>query len=82
MLAAGVLASSRPARWRGLAAATMAVVVSGPAAADEGGVGFWLPGLYGSLAAVPGAPGWTLAGLCSTTRAEGGVVWRTSPMSI
>jgi hypothetical protein len=28
--------------------------------ADEGGVSFWLPGLYGSLAAVPGQPGWSL----------------------
>ena len=31
------------------------------AKADEGGVSFWLPGLYGSLAAVPQtAPGWSL----------------------
>lgn len=29
--------------------------------ADEGGVSFWLPGLYGSLSAVPqAAPGWSL----------------------
>ena len=28
--------------------------------ADEGGVSFWLPGLYGSLAAVPQQPGWSL----------------------
>jgi len=26
--------------------------------ADEGGISFWLPGLFGSLAAVPGHPGW------------------------
>jgi hypothetical protein len=25
---------------------------------DEGGVSFWLPGIYGSLAATPVAPGW------------------------
>jgi hypothetical protein len=30
-----------------------------PACADEGGVSFWLPGTYGSLAAVPQTPGWT-----------------------
>jgi hypothetical protein len=30
------------------------------ARADEGGVSFWLPGNFGSLAAVPGTPGWTL----------------------
>jgi hypothetical protein len=30
--------------------------------ADEGGVSFWLPGMYGSLAAVPQQqPGWSLA---------------------
>jgi len=28
--------------------------------ADEGGVSFWLPGLFGSLAAVPQQPGWAL----------------------
>src|SRR5262245_30562893 len=26
--------------------------------ADEDGVSFWLPGLFGSLAAVPQKPGW------------------------
>ena len=29
--------------------------------ADEGGVSFWIPGLYGSLAAVPPQPGWAFA---------------------
>jgi hypothetical protein len=28
--------------------------------ADEGGVSFWIPGFYGSLAAAPLQPGWTL----------------------
>lgn len=28
--------------------------------ADESGVSFWLPGLYGSLSAVPTTPGWSL----------------------
>jgi hypothetical protein len=28
--------------------------------ADEGGVSFWLPGLFGSLASVPLSPGWTV----------------------
>ena len=31
------------------------------ATADEGGVSFWLPGTYGSLAAVPLQPGWSFA---------------------
>jgi hypothetical protein len=29
--------------------------------ADESGVSFWLPGTYGSLAALPTTPGWALA---------------------
>jgi hypothetical protein len=35
------------------------VATSDPAKADEGGVSFWLPGIYGSLAAVPAQPGWS-----------------------
>jgi hypothetical protein len=31
------------------------------ALADESGTSFWLPGIFGSLAAVPGTPGWALA---------------------
>ena len=34
-----------------------------PALADESGTSFWVPGLYGSLAAVPGAPGWSFASI-------------------
>jgi hypothetical protein len=33
------------------------------ALADEGGVSFWLPGLYGSLAAAPMQPGWSLTAM-------------------
>jgi hypothetical protein len=53
------LAKSSPA----LALSALAIVpfLTGRAAADEGGVSFWLPGTYGSLAAVPGAPGWSFA---------------------
>ena len=36
------------------------IVVPEMAQADEGGVGFWLPGLFGSLAAAPQVPGWSL----------------------
>jgi hypothetical protein len=35
-------------------------LVSRVALADEGGVSFWIPGLYGSLAAAPQVPGWAL----------------------
>src|SRR5215469_993430 len=47
---------------RGLLMTTViAVAIFMPSAAfaDEGGVSFWVPGLYGSLAAVPVAPGWS-----------------------
>src|SRR5262249_21821718 len=30
------------------------------AKADQGGVSFWIPGFFGSLAAAPLQPGWTL----------------------
>lgn len=35
-------------------------LISPGAYADEGGASFWLPGQYGSLAAVPAEPGWSL----------------------
>jgi hypothetical protein len=39
-----------------------AAMCSGSSArADEGGVSFWIPGLFGSLAAAPQVPGWALA---------------------
>jgi hypothetical protein len=31
------------------------------ALADESGLSFWLPGLFGSFAAAPGEPGWSIA---------------------
>ncbi len=48
-----------------LAAVTLAVAatVAPPTVslADEDGVSFWIPGLYGSLAAAPQVPGWAVA---------------------
>lgn len=46
-----------------LVVATLAFLMLEPLAAkaDEGGVSFWLPGTYGSLAAVPQQPGWSFA---------------------
>src|SRR5262245_34535763 len=35
-------------------------LVSQASFADEGGVSFWIPGFFGSLAAAPLQPGWTL----------------------
>jgi hypothetical protein len=39
------------------------VLIPGIAAADESGISFWLPGLYGSLAATPATPGWSVAAI-------------------
>jgi len=44
-----------------LAAAVLGTATSEQARADEGGVGFWFPGLFGSLAAAPQVPGWAVA---------------------
>lgn len=57
-------------RTRGLGAlaaiSIMAVALTGTdraARADEGGVSFWLPGQFASLAAVPAQPGWSFASI-------------------
>jgi hypothetical protein len=57
-----------------LLAGVIAAVLPCAAVADEGGVGFWLPGLFGSLAALPTAPGWSFATFYyhSSVRAGGG----------
>lgn len=41
-----------------------------PALADENGVSVWLPGIYGSLAATPQQPGWSLASVYYHTSVE------------
>ncbi|MDN4984889.1 transporter [Bradyrhizobium sp. WYCCWR 13022] len=51
--------SAKAARW--FAALLIGTCASASTAqADEGGVSFWLPGIYGSLAALPQQPGWAL----------------------
>ena len=47
-----------------LGAATIAAGLAlcpGISRADESGISFWVPGLYGSLAATPATPGWSVA---------------------
>jgi hypothetical protein len=44
----------------GAAAVGVSLAAPGLARADEGGVGFWLPGQLGTFAAVPQTPGWNL----------------------
>jgi hypothetical protein len=53
------------------------------AMADEGGVSFWLPGIFGSLAAVPQQPGWSAASIYyHTTVSAGGDVARAREFQI
>ena len=40
--------------------------------ADEGGVSFWIPGFFGSLAAVPQQPGWAVASVFYNTDVSAG----------
>ena len=57
------------------AAATFGLGVSSlPAVslADEGGVSFWVPGLFGSFAASPSAPGWAITAIDYYTNVSGG----------
>jgi hypothetical protein len=42
------------------------------AAADEGGVSFWIPGFFGSLAAAPQQPGWSLTSIYYHTSVSAG----------
>jgi len=42
-----------PALALPIAIATVVIVTQTSSRADEGGVSFWVPGLFGSLAAVP-----------------------------
>jgi hypothetical protein len=60
--------------WGALTLAA-AVSIPGIALADEGGVSFWVPGFFGSLAAAPQQPGWSLATIYyHTTVSAGGDV--------
>jgi hypothetical protein len=42
------------------------------AIADEGGVSFWIPGFFGSLAATPQKPGWSLTSIYYHTSVDAG----------
>jgi hypothetical protein len=54
--------------WLRLGAALFAFLVAAACAtnkalADEDGISFWIPGFFGSLAAVPQQPGWSLTSI-------------------
>jgi hypothetical protein len=53
-----------------LALATVACTTT-TALADEDGVSFWVPGFFGSLAATPQQPGWSLASIYYHTDVSG-----------
>jgi hypothetical protein len=66
---------SRAVRSRTAVALLCAGILSASASAalaDESGVSFWVPGLYGSLAAVPGTPGWAVASIYYHTTLDAG----------
>src|SRR6476620_2583886 len=78
-IVAPVAKSGRPIsahrRRLGVAAIVLAPAItffSHCALADEDGVSFWIPGLFGSLAAVPQQPGWSLANIYYHTSVSAG----------
>ena len=48
-------------------ALAMCGCLPGAAYADEGGVSYWLPGRFSSLAATPQVPGWSMAAVYDHT---------------
>jgi hypothetical protein len=52
----------------------LSVMIAVPtvATADEGGVSFWVPGFFGSLAAAPQQPGWSLTSIYYHTSVSAG----------
>jgi hypothetical protein len=61
-------------RWARITAilACTAVGASTSATADEGGISFWVPGFFGSLAAAPAQPGFALANIYYHTSVSAG----------
>ncbi|MGF6306283.1 hypothetical protein ABIB82_000297 [Bradyrhizobium sp. i1.8.4] len=53
-----------------LAASAALLLVSQASHADESGVSLWLPGQFGSLAAAPAVPGWSLGTVAYHTSVE------------
>ncbi|MCK1288630.1 transporter [Bradyrhizobium sp. 44] len=62
--------SLRP--WNTSAAIVITLLAALPSVsrADEGGVSYWLPGRFGSLAAAPAVPGWSMAAVYYHTTVE------------
>jgi hypothetical protein len=66
--------TARSALIGAFASAFLGAVIALPtvATADEGGVSFWLPGFFGSLAAAPQQPGWSLTSIYYHTSVSAG----------
>ncbi len=64
--------------------AALACVAAAPSAfADEGGVSFWVPGTFGSLAAVPSTPDWQVGNVFyNTSVSASGAVARSREITI
>ena len=63
--------SNRRRTCRGIGVALLMFgSMSGAAYADESGVSYWLPGRFGSLAATPQVPGWSMAAVYYHTSVE------------
>lgn len=68
-----------------IAVIAIAAIAAAPntAQADEGGISFWLPGTFGSLAAAPQQPGWSTAlTYYHTSVSAGGDVARAREITI
>jgi hypothetical protein len=66
--------SAKGAIMKIISAVAIAALASAPtmALADEGGVSFWLPGMFGSLAAVPQQQGWSVTSMYYHTSVSAG----------
>jgi len=67
--------ATRTRRWKlsaSLLALSVSIIAVKPAVADEGGVSFWVPGFFGSLAATPQQPGFSFATIYYHTSVSAG----------
>jgi hypothetical protein len=64
--------AQRPSAYLLLSMIGAATLAASPAAADESGVSFWLPGIFGSLSSVPLQPGMSFSTTNYYTSVSGG----------
>lgn len=67
-----LLRATRSGLLCGALAVAGVLSMPGMSRADEGGVSFWIPGFFGSLAATPQQPGWSVASIFYQTNVSGG----------